>query len=148
MKRRPVPVERPERWPFVRVNLEGVDGSPWVFRMPRSTQAAHVFGPWLESIVERDGKAEMRADVVDIEERCAAIVAQLWAHPELEFEPGASPIDELHDAGLSGSMLVNLVAALSAKSVRRIVSEKEVAARADFFGERESSTPTSSTSTR
>lgn len=142
MKRRPVPLDRPERWPFVRVNLEGVDGSPWVFRMPRSSQLSHVFGPWL-ALFEKDGD-NFRAIADKLEGMpiaAASILAEMWAHPELEIDEAHDPenvIEQLHDAGLREQVMVALVGKLFEKMTMNTITEGEVAKRADFFGETES----------
>lgn len=150
MRARLTPAAIPSRWPFVAVDVPGVDGGPWVFRMPRSTRVADVFGAWVttctlaaQATTAEDRMARM-SELPDI--ACRAI-AKMWAHPTLELEhfEGEALAEELHDAGLSEAMASQLVTSLYRRASQRMVTEREVAERADFFGRPEPSTLPSST---
>jgi len=139
----------PERPPFISAEVPGLDSTAW-FRLPRPTQMKSVFGDYVE-LFDKDGlKSPECADLLPA--ACAKALASMWAHPELDLESdptdGLAVLDELYDYGVLEVVVVNLATALFTKCTDRLIEEKEVAGRLDFFGgpTSEPSTQTSSTS--
>lgn len=130
MQVRSTPIAVPDRWPYVVAGVPDVEGSPWTFRIPRSTAGLQTFLDALQPMLEPETVTAEAAETLT--DAAYSLIADLWAHPTLAL--GEDPAGDLYEAGLSESLAIKLATELVAQRGERVVKEKEVASRASFFG--------------
>ena len=129
MQVRSTPIAVPDRWPYVVAGVPDVEGSPWTFRIPRSTAGLQTFLDALQPMLDASTVTAEAAETLT--DAAYSLIADLWAHPTLAL--GEDPAEDLYEAGLSESLAIKLATELVAQRGERVVKEKEVAARASFF---------------
>ena len=131
MRQRAEALSVPERWPYVVAGVADVEGTPWTFRIPRSTAGLQTYLDALQPMLDAENATSEQAEA--LVDAAYSLIADLWAHPTLVL--GEDPAEDLYEAGLSESLAIKLATELVAQRGERVVREKEVASRASFFGE-------------
>ena len=141
MIRLPEPREVPDRWPYLRAHVEGLDDglSPLVLRMPRTNAVFSDYQDAYRSFTaaqEADDKAAVADAAEALAEAAANALADMWAHPVWELDEHTDRLDEFWEAGITESVAIRIVGEMIAQRMQRVITEQEVAARSSFFGAR------------
>lgn len=135
MRRLEQPDSKPQRPPYVRVQVDG-GVEPYVFRLASPGAAQRLAGVF--------SAARESGDLEEMEAACGAILGACWADErwalDSEARDGRGVYDELWDHGWAFQTILALAAALMERMAAAHISESEVADRVRFFGD----SPTSS----